>query len=149
MSGGGLDWRRRNAPPLSRMRNTTRLPAFAKWITHSLCAAAILSFCHDAVAFEWKTAAPQDEGFSAQRLDELQKGLANRRTKALLIIRNDRIVLEWYAAGHSKIKPHYTASMAKALIGSVALAVAIDDGRIALDDPVSKFVPEWRSDARK
>jgi CubicO group peptidase (beta-lactamase class C family) len=39
--------------------------------------------------------------------------------------------------------------MAKALIGGVALAVAIDDGHIALDDPVSKFVPEWRDDPRK
>ncbi|HJQ78848.1 MAG TPA: serine hydrolase [Lacipirellulaceae bacterium] len=125
------------------------LLAHAKWITHWLCAAAILSFYHDAVAFEWNTAAPQDEGFSAQRLDELKKGLANRRTKALLIIRNDRIVCEWYAAGHGKTDPHYTASMAKALIGGVALAVAIEDGRIALDDRVSKFVPQWRDDPRK
>ncbi|HEY3392888.1 MAG TPA: serine hydrolase, partial [Lacipirellulaceae bacterium] len=131
------------------MRNTTKLLVLAKWITHSLCAAAILSFYHQAIAFDWNIAAPQDEGFSAQRLDELQKGLADRRTKALLIIRNDRIVCEWYAAGHGKTKPHYTASMAKALIGGVALAVAIEDGRIALDDPVSKFVPQWRDDPRK
>jgi hypothetical protein len=115
----------------------------------ALCAAAALFHCQRAIAFEWKSAVPQDEGFSAQKLDELENDLAVRRTKALLIIRNDRIVREWYATGHSQSKPHYTASMAKALIGGMALAVAIDDGRIAFDDRVSKFVPQWREDSRK
>ena len=35
-----------------------------------------------------------------EKLGELQQDLASRRTKALLIVRNDRIVCEWYAAGH-------------------------------------------------
>jgi CubicO group peptidase (beta-lactamase class C family) len=39
--------------------------------------------------------------------------------------------------------------MAKALIGGVSLAVAVDDGRIALNDPVSKFVSQWRADPQK
>jgi CubicO group peptidase (beta-lactamase class C family) len=123
--------------------------AFANGMTRALGVAAILFHCQQTIAFEWQMAAPPDEGFSARRLDELQNELAARRTKALLVVRNDRIVCEWYAAGHGKTKPHYTASMAKALIGGVALAVAIEDGRIALDDPVSKFVPEWRGDERK
>ncbi|HEX2473910.1 MAG TPA: serine hydrolase, partial [Lacipirellulaceae bacterium] len=123
--------------------------ANAKSWSRTLCAAAALFHCQRAIAFEWKTAAPQHQGFSAERLDELENDLAARRTKTLLIIRNDRIVREWYAAGYSKTKPHYTASMVKALIGGMALAVAIDDSRIALDDPVSKFVPQWRDAPRK
>jgi CubicO group peptidase (beta-lactamase class C family) len=131
------------------MRSAIKPFTRAKCVTQALCAAAVLSLFQEALAFEWKSGEPRDEGFSQNRLSELQHDLAVRRTKALLVIRNDRIVCEWYAAGHSKTTPHYTASMAKALIGGVALAVAIDDGRIAIDDPVSKFVPEWRGDPLK
>jgi CubicO group peptidase (beta-lactamase class C family) len=102
-----------------------------------------------AEAFEWQTVEPEDEGFSRQGLKALQTDLTARNTKALLVIRNDRIVCEWYAPGHSRTKTHYSASTAKALVGGVALAVAISDGRIALDDPVSKFVPQWRDDRQK
>ena len=97
--------------------------------------------------FDWQIGSPAEEGFSAEKLEALQKDLAGRRTQALLVIRNDCIVLEWYAPGHSRARPHYTASMAKALVGGVALAVAIDDGLIALDDRAEKFVPQWRDDA--
>jgi hypothetical protein len=47
--------------------------------------------------FEWKSAAPDEVGMSAQRLEALKESLAKRGTKSLLVIRRDRIVLEWYA----------------------------------------------------
>jgi CubicO group peptidase (beta-lactamase class C family) len=72
-----------------------------------------------------------------------------RNTTAFLVIRNDRIVFERYAAGFNRRRPHYTASMAKALVGSVALMAAMDDGRIGPDDPASKFMPGWVDDPRK
>jgi CubicO group peptidase (beta-lactamase class C family) len=100
-------------------------------------------------AFEWASGTPEEQGFSTQELEKLQRSLAAKNTKALLVIRHDRIVWEWYAPGHSRIKTHYSASMAKALVGGVAVAVAISDGRIALDDPASKFVPQWRDDPQK
>jgi CubicO group peptidase (beta-lactamase class C family) len=100
-------------------------------------------------AFEWQTDSPDAQGFSQPELDALQVSLAARNTKALLVIRNDRIVCEWYAPAHSRTKTHYSASTAKALVGGVALAVAIDDGLIGLDDRVSKFVPQWRDDPQK
>ena len=36
----------------------------------------------------------------ADRLESMREGLARRNTKALVVLRNDRAVLEWYAAGH-------------------------------------------------
>ena len=39
--------------------------------------------------------------------------------------------------------------MAKAIVGGVSLAVAMTDGRIALDDPAAKYVPQWQDDPRK
>src|SRR4030095_3276494 len=91
--------------------------------------------------FEWTAATPESQGMSSAKLTAMQVKLSELKTKALLVVRNDRIVLEWYAEGHSATKTHYTASMAKALVGGVSVAVAIGDGRLKLDDAASKYIP--------
>ena len=100
-------------------------------------------------AFEWHKSNPEDQGMDGARLEEMRQSLAEHGTKGLLVIRNDTIVCEWYQEGHGADKQHYTASMAKAVVGGVSLAVAMSDGLIALDDPAAKFVPQWKGDSRK
>jgi CubicO group peptidase (beta-lactamase class C family) len=75
--------------------------------------------------------------------------LKERQTTALVVIRHDRIVFEQYAAGYDRTKPHYTASLAKALVGGVGLMVAMSDRRIGPDDPASRYVPPWREDLKR
>jgi CubicO group peptidase (beta-lactamase class C family) len=110
------------------------------------------SFAHPgfaATTFEWRTAAPESQGMSKEKLDALKDVMAARKTKAFLVVRNDRIVYEWYAADHSASKPHGTASLAKAVVGGISLGVALTDGRIALDDRAVTFAPQWRDEPRK
>jgi len=95
--------------------------------------------------FEWKGVRPESQGFSTKKLTSLKESLAARRTKALLIVRNDRIVCEWYAKGHGPDKKHYTASLAKALVGGMSLLIALNDGLIATDDPAFKYIPQWKN----
>ena len=102
-----------------------------------------------AQGFSWQTATPKSQGMSSAKLRDLATGLASRGTKGLIVIRNDRIVYEWYARGHGRTTKHHTASMAKALVGGVSLAVAISDGRIAIGDKVAKYVPQWKADPLK
>jgi CubicO group peptidase (beta-lactamase class C family) len=102
-----------------------------------------------APGFEWREASPESQGFSTGRLDALWERLQASRTTGLLIVRNDRIVFERYAEGWSASRPHYTASMAKAVVGGVATAVALGDHRLALDDTAAAYVPAWRDDPRK
>src|SRR3954454_10480892 len=99
--------------------------------------------------FEWQTATPDSQSMSARKLEALKEVLAQKKTKAFLVIRNDKIVSEWYAPGHSATNPYGTASLAKAIVGGLSLAVAMTDGRIALDDPAAKFIPTWKNDLRK
>jgi len=99
--------------------------------------------------FEWRVAPPAEQGMDAGRLESMREGLARRSTKALVVIRNDRVVLEWYAEGHGPNKLHYTASLAKSLVGGLSLALALDDGHIELDDPAAKYIPAWKTDPRK
>src|SRR5439155_9854105 len=93
--------------------------------------------------FDWAKAAPETQGLSGSKLETLRDALAARRTKALLIIRNDRILLEWYESGHGPRQTHYTASLVKALVGALLLLLGLDDGRFDLDEPVAKYVPQW------
>src|SRR5437016_12402449 len=61
--------------------------------------------------FEFEIATPESQGMSGEKLEALKDSLAQRRTKAFLIIRNDKIVYEWYAAGHAADAKHGTASL--------------------------------------
>jgi len=102
-----------------------------------------------AAQFEWKTTRPESQGFSAKKLNNLKESLAARHTKALLIIRNDTIICEWYAQGHGPDKKHYTASLAKALVGGTSLLVALNDGLISADDPAYEYIPQWKGHSDK
>ncbi|HOA53938.1 MAG TPA: serine hydrolase domain-containing protein, partial [Thermogutta sp.] len=99
--------------------------------------------------FEWHTAAPAEVGISREALDELCRALAERRTKAFFVARHDKVVCEWYSPDHGPDRKHGTASLAKAIVGGMALAVALDDGYVTLDEPVSKYIPQWREDPGK
>jgi len=102
-----------------------------------------------AAEFQWTSATPESQGMSSEKLATMRDDLAARKTTGLLVIRNDKIVCEWYAPGQSAKGKHYTASMAKAVVGGVSLAVAMSDGLIALDDPAARFIPQWKDDPRK
>lgn len=99
--------------------------------------------------WNWRAASPESQGMISAELEAAWADLKNRNTAAFLVIRNDRIVFERFTAGYSRTRPHYTASMAKALVGGVALMAAMDDGRIRPDDPASKYIPKWSGDPRK
>jgi CubicO group peptidase (beta-lactamase class C family) len=99
--------------------------------------------------FEWQTASPESQGMSMSKLDALRDTLAAKDTKTFLVIRHDKIVYEWYAPGYGPKKLHYTASLAKALVGGVSLMVALNDGRLTVDDPAWKYIPAWKGHPQK
>jgi CubicO group peptidase (beta-lactamase class C family) len=100
-------------------------------------------------SFTWQLAAPEDHGFAPQGLDALLDTFVARRTRAFLLVRDDRILCEWYAPDFGPDRRHYTASLAKSLVGGLALSIARQDGRIELNDFVADYVPSWKADAAK
>jgi CubicO group peptidase (beta-lactamase class C family) len=119
----------------------------AIWLILGICAAG--TGCARESSPEWATATPESQGLLPDKLDAMWNDLRERKTAALLVIRNDRIAYERYADGFSRHKPHYTASVAKSLVGGVSLMLAIDDGRVQPDDLASKFVRQWARTPRK
>src|SRR5215468_5270872 len=97
----------------------------------------------------WPAIQPADAGLDAAKLESFRANLAARRTTGLIVLRRGRIALEWYAPDWNADRPHGTASMAKALVGGMSLAVAMSDGRISPDDLASKHIPAWSKDPLK
>lgn len=67
---------------------------------------------------------------------------------ALIIMRNENILVEDYAQGASPEKPHRLASGTKTFWGLLAVAAA-QDGFLDLDETVADTLTEWRGDPRK
>jgi CubicO group peptidase (beta-lactamase class C family) len=99
--------------------------------------------------FEWQTVSPEGQRLDGGRLDAMLDALAERGTRSLLVVRNDRVVYEWYEAGRDRSRRHYTASLAKALVGGMSLLLALADGRMGVDDPACQYIPAWRDDPLK
>ena len=100
-------------------------------------------------SMDWSTISPLDAGLDPAKLEAWRSGLVAHRTTGLIVIRRGRIALEWYAPEWDANRPHGTASMAKALVGGMSLAVAMSDGRISPDDPASEYIAGWRADPLK
>lgn len=115
--------------------------------------AAIVSLCLSRPAsgqpFEWQSATPQSQGMSKEKLDALKDELAKRKTHAFLVIRNDKIVYEWYATGHGPKVKHGAASLSKATVAGLALALLLTDRKLRLDTPVAELVAAWKDESRK
>lgn len=118
-------------------------------LSYGLAIAAVVLSSHAASAFEWETATPESQGLASAQLGKLVEGLKARGTTTFMLVRHDRVVCEWYAKGFSRDKPHHTASLAKAIVGSMSLMVALDDGLLAPDDLACKYVPAWPNDPLK
>ncbi|HEX2034286.1 MAG TPA: serine hydrolase domain-containing protein [Chloroflexota bacterium] len=102
-----------------------------------------------AAPFEWRSGPPEAQAFSGAALDALVERLAAQGTEAFLVVRRDQIVREWYGPGWSAGRPHYSASLAKALVGGMALTVTLGDRHLGADDRAADFVPAWADDPQR
>lgn len=101
-------------------------------------------------SFHWEYDSPENQGFSTKKINVLVESQAELGTKKLLVIRNDKIICEWFAPGfHDSVRTHYTASLAKAVVSGLSLALAMDDGLVSPDEPVCNFIREWRNNDKK
>ena len=83
---------------------------------------------------------------SQEKIDLMVRGLEKHSTAGVFVVRHDRVVCEWYSSKLGPDKKHYTASLAKALIGGMSLIVALQDGVLQIDDPASQYIAAWKDD---
>ncbi len=87
----------------------------------------------------WETTSPQSLGWCATKIDSLYAFLGSRDTKAFIVLKNGRIVLEKYYGTFTQDSAWYWASAGKTLTGFLA-GVAQQEGLININDSTSKYM---------
>lgn len=86
----------------------------------------------------------EDTEFSGRDMNQERIGDYFSRVRgdgALLIARNDTILLERYYGDFSRLSPSNIFSVSKA-VTSLLCGIAVDEGYMKISDPVTKFIPE-------
>lgn len=121
------------------------------------CLLAVALLVLSAAAQPLPLSAPEKEGLSASRLERLHRWLeklteSGERPGAIaMIVRNGRIA-DWRTYGLRDVENRlpmekdtivHVYSMTKP-ITSVAVMMLVEEGRLTLDDPVGRFIPELK-----
>ena len=94
-----------------------------------------------------RIAAPAARTLDAAALDGAQRYAVEKNSYALIVAHRGVVQLEYYKDGFGPERALESQSMHKPLAAILTMA-AVADGRLALDDPLGKFIPAWRDDAR-
>lgn len=94
---------------------------------------------------EWQSREPSELGWCTGRIDSLYALLETNRTKAFIVLKDGRIVLEKYFGSFTADSPWYWASAGKSLAAFLT-GVAQEQGLLSIDDTVSRFLGSgWTS----
>jgi CubicO group peptidase (beta-lactamase class C family) len=87
----------------------------------------------------WETTTPQSLGWCTNKIDSLYAFLGSRDTKAFIVLKDGRIVLEKYYGTFTQDSVWYWASAGKTLTAFLA-GIAQQDKLININDSTSKYV---------
>lgn len=94
---------------------------------------------------EWETTNPADLGWCSDKIDSLYAFLDATDTKAFLLLKDGKIVLEKYFDDFAPASQWYWASAAKPMMGALA-GIAHQDGHLGLDNPTKNYLGDgWTS----
>lgn len=80
--------------------------------------------------------------------DDLESFLRSTETTAFIVVKRDHLLYERYFNGYEQDSIQTSFSVAKSFL-SALVGIAVDDGLISLDDPVTDYIPELKErDAR-
>lgn len=88
---------------------------------------------------QWDTIAPSSLGWCQNRIDSLYQFLDSSNTKAFILLKNGKIVLENYFGNFAQNDPWYWASAGKT-ITSFMTGIAQQEGYLNLNDTTSQYL---------
>lgn len=93
----------------------------------------------------WETQSPESLGWCTEKVDSLYQFLELNNSKAFLVLKNGRIVLERYFGTFTPDSAWYWASAGKTLTAFL-VAKAKEEGSLSLDDITSQYLGQgWTS----
>ncbi|MFY7667674.1 MAG: serine hydrolase [Crocinitomicaceae bacterium] len=87
----------------------------------------------------WDTIAPQDLGYCQPKIDSLYNFLEQNNSKAFLLLKDGKIVLEKYFGTHTATTPWQWASAGKT-ITSFMTGIAQQEGHLSITDTTSSYL---------
>ncbi|MBX7052749.1 MAG: serine hydrolase [Flavobacteriales bacterium] len=90
---------------------------------------------------EWDTMSPESLGWCQERIDSLFNFLDSQNTKAFILLKDGKIVLEQYFNGHTQVSPWQWASAGKT-ITSFMVGMAQQDGFLSISDETASYLGE-------
>jgi CubicO group peptidase (beta-lactamase class C family) len=94
---------------------------------------------------EWPASTPAAEGLDATRLTDVLNRIRRREygsVHSLLVVRNERLVMEEYFDGFSAATVHTQQSVTKS-VTSLAAGLAVDRGLLRVSDRALSFFPDY------
>lgn len=93
----------------------------------------------------WDKLSPDSLHWCSNKIDSLYTYLENNNTKAFLLLKNGKIVLEKYFGTHTETSNWYWASAGKSLTAFIT-GIALQEGKLSLSDVSSKYLGQgWTS----
>jgi len=94
---------------------------------------------------EWETLSPVSLGWHTEKIDSLYDYLEDINSKAFILLKDGKIVLEKYFGTFTADSSWYWASAGKTLTGFL-IGLAQEDGYLSIDDQTSAYLGEgWTS----
>ncbi len=88
---------------------------------------------------DWETTNPNDLNWCPSKIDSLYTYLEEQDTKAFIVLKDGKIVLEQYFNGHAQNTAWYWASAGKT-ITSFLVGMAQQDGLLNIENPTSEYL---------
>lgn len=96
----------------------------------------------------WETTTPESLGWNTKNIQQLYDFLQTENTKAFIVLKDGRIVLEKYFGTFTADSTWYWASAGKT-ITSVLVGKAQEEGKLSISDKTSKYLGVGWTDAPK
>lgn len=89
----------------------------------------------------WAAISPREAGLDSAVLREHRALCERTSADACIVVRRGRIVDEWYGPRYRE--PIGAMSSTKSVTG-LLVGILVAQGKLGIDDPVSRYIPEWR-----
>ena len=92
---------------------------------------------------DWLTSTPEEQGFDSAKIAEGLLAIQHNGTAihSLMVLRNDKVILDAYFYPYDGSIYHDLASVTKSVMTTL-IGIAIDQGKLKLDDPMVSFFPD-------
>lgn len=91
----------------------------------------------------WATTTPAAAGLDQVALDEMAAQAEAAGSNCLLVVRDGKLVQEWYWNGTNADSAQEVFSATKSYT-STLVGIAQADGKLSINDSASKYIPEWK-----